>query len=336
VSTSAGAPAGRPHPARRRLGLTALAVVLVAAAGAWRAGPWRHSGFVEYRMPSPMDIPAAVAVAPDGAVWFTIENSDSIGLFRDGQIVKFPKGKPNVEPIGLAVDAGGFAWYTDAAGRAIARIRRDGAITSFRLPTPADKLARLTVAADGAVWFADGTSLSVTRLKNGVFTRFETSSFRATPFGVAVDPGGAVWATLGNANRLERVSPEGRLSELDIPTRGSVPSDIRVDPTGAVWFLEFRANKIGRYAGQRFTEFPVPTPSAGLTGLAIAPDGAVWFAEIRGHALGRLRDGVITEFALPRSDARPFDVAVDAANDVWYTDLSGWLGRLSHERAQAR
>jgi len=79
-----------------------------------------------------------------------------------------------------------------------------------------------------------------------------------------------------------------------------------------------------------------PTPRAGLTGLAVAPDGAVWFAEIRGHALGRLHDGVMAEFPLPRSDARPFDVAVDAANNVWYTDLSGWLGRLSAERARVR
>jgi len=45
---------------------------------------------------------------------------------------------------------------------------------------------------------------------------------------------------------------------------------------------------------------------------------------------------VMAEFPLPRSDARPFDVAVDAANNVWYTDLSGWLGRLSAERARVR
>src|SRR5207302_1835421 len=161
-------------------------------------------GFVEYQMPTSTDIPTAVAVAADGTVWFTIEFSNSIGVLRNGAITKLPKGRQNLEPIGLAVDSHGFAWYTDAPARVIARLSRDG-----------------------------------------------------------------------------------RLTELDVPTRGSAPSDITVDPTGAVWFLEFRGNKIGRYAGGRFTEFPVPTPRAGLTGLAVAPDGAVWFAEIRGHALGR-------------------------------------------------
>jgi virginiamycin B lyase len=97
-----------------------------------------------------------------------------------------------------------------------------------------------------------------------------------------------------------------------------------------------QANKIGRFANGQFTEFPVPTSSAGLTALAIAPDGAVWFTELRGQRLGRLREGVIVEFPLPQSTARPFGIAVDGAGNVWYTDLSGWLGRLSAERARGR
>jgi virginiamycin B lyase len=103
-----------------------------------------------------------------------------------------------------------------------------------------------------------------------------------------------------------------------------------------VWFLEMQANKIGRFANGQFAEFPVPTWSAGLTALAIAPDGAVWFTELRGQRLGRLRDGVIVEFPLPQSNARPFGIAVDGAGNVWYADLSGWLGRLSAERARER
>jgi len=322
---------GRPRP-----WVAVVAIMLVAAALAWRFGPWRPPGFVEYRMPSRTDIPTAVAVAPDGSVWFTIEFSDSIGVLKDGRLRKLPKGRQNLEPIGLAVDAGGFAWYTDAPARAIARITADGAITSYPLAGPVAKLARLAIGPDGSVWFAEGTTFSVTRLKDGRFTRFETNSFSAPPFGVAVDREGGVWATLETVSRLARITRDGTLHELDVPTRGSVPSDIAVDATGAVWFLEFRGNKIGRYADGRFTEFPVPTPRAGLTGLAVAPDGAVWFGELRGHALGRLRDGVVTEFPLPRSDARPFDVAVDRANNVWYTDLSGWLGRLSAQRARSR
>jgi virginiamycin B lyase len=311
--------------------------VIVALAGAiawWRGlfGP----GFVEYRVPVATDIPTAIAVAPDGTVWFTIEFADAIGRLRNGTIERIPKGKQNVEPMGLAVAPDGGVWYTDNRIRAISRMAPDGRITSFTVSTPIARLNRLAIAPDGAVWFADATAFSITRLKDGVFTPHVMPSFRPTPFGVAVDRDGTVWATLQGANKLARIAPGGEVTEIDIPTRASGPSDIAIDQGGAVWFLEFRGNKIGRYAAGRFTEFAVPSPRAGLAGLAVAPDGAVWFGELRAHRLARLREGVIKEFALPRGDARPFGVAVDVAGNVWYADLGGWLGTLPAARGQGR
>src|SRR5206468_560416 len=67
---------------RRRVWLIAAVVVGIAVSVAlvWR--PWSDSAFVEHRMLRRTDIPAAVAVAPDGAVWFVIEMSDAIGVLR--------------------------------------------------------------------------------------------------------------------------------------------------------------------------------------------------------------------------------------------------------------
>ena len=324
-------------PRRRWLTTAVLVIVAAGAVLAGRVGPWWRSGFVEYQMLSASDIPTAVAVAPDGTVWFTIEFSDAIGVLRSGKIEKLPKGKLNVEPMGLAVAPDGTAWYTDSPARAISRMTPDGRITSFELAaTPITKLNRLALGPDGAVWFADSTAFSVTRLRDGIVTPHVLPSFRPNPYGVAVDAQGMAWATLQGASKLARITPDGHVTEIDIPTRASGPSDIAVDAAGAVWFLEFRTNKIGRFANGRFTEFPVPTAKAALTGLAVAPDGSVWFGELRASALGRLRDGIFTEFRLPRADARPFSVAVDRAGNIWYTDLHGWLGKLPAERARAR
>src|SRR2546425_2498344 len=323
---------------RRRVWLVLAALLLVAAVATvlWRLEPWSESGLIEYPMLIRTDIPTAVAVAPDGAVWFTIEFSDAIGVLRNGRIQRLPKGTQNLEPLGLAVDAQGAAWYTDAPARVISRVSPDGAIKSFPLATPIARLGRLAVAPDGAVWFTDATTLSITRLKNGVFTRHDIGSLRSSPFGVAVEAHGTVWATLQEANKLVHISADGRLAQFDVPTRASGLGDVAVDASGAVWFLELRVNKIGRFADGRFTEFTIPTPSAGLTALAAAPDGSLWFTEIRAGQLGRLREGQVSEVRLPRADARPFGLAVDAANNVWYTDLSGWLGMLRADRAKAR
>jgi len=321
---------------RRRASLTVALLLIVAAGLVFVWGPWRDSGFVEHRMLRRTDIPAAIAIAPDGAVWFTIEMSDAIGVHRHGRIERVSKRTQNLETLGLDVDADGSVWYTDGPARAVARMAADGSIRSFPLTTPVVRLGRLAVGSDGAVWFADATTASVTRLKDGVFTRHTSRSADAVPWGVAVEAGGTVWATLPNVNRLARITADEQVTEFDVPTRGSGLGDVAVDARGVVWFVEQQANKIGRFAEGRFTEFAIPTPSPGLIALAVAPDGAVWFTELRSGRLGRLRDGRVTEFRLPRSDARPFGVAVDRANRVWYTDLGGWLGMLRADQATSR
>ena len=320
---------------RRHAWLTVAALVIVAAVLAFVWGPWRDAGFVEHRMLRRTDIPAAIAIAPDGAVWFTIEMSDAIGVHRHGRLERMSKRTQNLETLGLDVDADGGVWYTDSPARAVARMAADGSIRSFPLTTPIARLGRLAVGPDRAVWFADATSASVTRLKDGTFTRHVSRSAGAVPWGVAVEARGTVWATFPNVNRLARIAGDGQVTEFDVPTRGSGLGDVAVDAAGAVWFLEQQANKIGRFADGRFTEFAIPIPSPGLTALAVAPDGAVWFTALRSGRLGRLRDGRVTEFRLPRPGARPFGVAVDRANNVWYTDLGGWLGMLRAEQARS-
>jgi virginiamycin B lyase len=314
-----------------------MLVVVAASLGTlvWRLSLRSEPGFTEFPMLVTTDIPTAIAAAPNGTVWFTIEFSDAIGIFRNGKIDRIRKGAQNLEPLGLAADGAGGAWYTDTPRRAISQVSPDGAVRSFALPTPIVRLGRLAVASDGSVWFADITTASVTRLKDSVFTRHHVGVFGATPYGVAVDTGDGVWSTLQGADLMAYISAEGEVVTVDVPTRNSGLGDIAADRWGAVWFVELRANKIGRFAEGHFTEFTIPTQSAGLTGLAAAPDGSVWFTELSVGKLGRLRDGRVAEFRLPRSGSRPFAVTVDAANNVWYTDLSGWLGMLPASTAKA-
>jgi virginiamycin B lyase len=278
------------------------------------------------------DIPTAIAVAPNGTVWFTIEFSDAIGVFQGGRIQRIRKKDQNLEALGLAADGTDGAWVTDTTARAISRILADGEVRSFPLSTPIARLGRLAVAPDGAVWFADILMASVTRLQNGAFTAHSVGQQGATPYGIALDRSGNVWTTLQGPDKLGRISSRGELTTFDLPTRNSGLGDLAIDQSEAVWFLELRTNKIGRFAEGRFAEFEVPTPSAGLASLAAAPDGSVWFTELGVGKLGQVKNGQVFEFSLPRANSRPFGVAVDATNAVWYTDLRGWLGRLTFSR----
>jgi hypothetical protein len=225
-----------------------LPVLVVVAAGlgalVWRLGPRSERSFNEYPILAKTDIPTALDIGPNGAVWFTIEFSDAIGVFRNGKIDRISKGPENLEPLGLAADGAGGAWYTDTPMRAISHISSDGTIQSFRLSSPIVRLGRLAIAPDGAVWFGDITTASVTRLKDGMFIRHDVSSLGATPYGIAVDPAGVVWTTLQGADQLGWLSTDGQVTALDVPTRNSGLGDISVDRGGRYGFSSCGPTKL--------------------------------------------------------------------------------------------
>jgi len=315
--------------------VVAIAVVIAASVfWRWRHGQGSGGDFVEYPMTVASDIPTTVAASPDNTVWFTIGFADAVGMIRDGKLQRLPKNRKSVEPVGLAVDADGAAWFTDPTEVQISRILPSGEIKSFPLGTPIARLGRLAVAPDGAVWFAESTAYGFTRLKDGVLTRNVPKSVRGGPYGVAVDAKGDVWGTLQSGNQLVKISPGQEIAEYEIPTPGSSPSDVAADGAGNIWVLEFRSNKIAKFSGGKFSEFPVPGEWSGLSGIAAAADGSVWFGMLRLNSIGRLRDGQFKIFALPRKDARPYTIATDKTGNVWYADIGGFVGMLKAEAAK--
>jgi virginiamycin B lyase len=323
---------------RRPLLLAAAGAGLAAiAAGAGffalrASGPSAH--FVEYPVHEGSQMPTAIAVGPDGSVWFTIDLGDAIGRLRNGRIEFLPTGIKLIEPVGLAAAPDGSAWFTDNAAHAISRVADSGEVTRVPLDTPSVRLGRLAVGANGAVWFAEGTGYSISEIRDGQLIRHIYDSPRGGPYGVAVAPDGTAWASLQSGDQIVRVGTDGAVKAFDLPNAASVPSDVAIGPDGAVWFLEYRTNSIGRLADDNIQEFPIGEKAMGLSGLAVAPDGAVWFGLLREGSLGRLRDGQIVHFRLPRTRAKPYTVAIDRDGNIWYADITGYIGMLPAHDAQ--
>lgn len=323
-------------PPRSALGSARLSIFLVVAAMAsllvggfvFQSRQPKQANVTEYAMPVANDTPVAIAAAPDGTMWFSVDFSNVVGRIRNGKVERLTKPGNNVDALGLAVDGKGNAWYGDAPAGAILRIAPDGTQQATPLGTAIARIGRMAASPDGSIWFAESTAYSVTQLKDGKLVRHELDETRG-PFGVTVAPDGTAWATLQGSNGLLRIAPDGKMQEFEIPTRGAGPSDIAVGPDGAVWFLQFRTNRIGRYANGQFTEFPVPEVLGAISGLVVTVSGDVWFGAIRGAALAKLRDGRVTVYKLPRQDARPFTLALDPAGHVWYADIRGFVGMMA-------
>lgn len=309
------------------IAIALLAVLAAAALWYWRAHRDRLQ-VVEYALNAGKDTPIAIAAAPDGSVWFTLDSADVLGVVRGGKVERVARGAASVEPAGIGVDAHGNVFATDPNGIAITKLAANGQVSAIALGTPIARLGRLAVAADDAVWFAEATRYSFTRLKDGVLTRNNFDSVRGGPYGVAAAKDGAVWGSLQSGNQLVRIGVDGKLTEFDVPTRGGGPTDIAVDANGDVWFLEFRGNKLGRFSAGKFTEYAMPEGVNGLSGLAVGRDGTVWFGVLRAGSLGRWRDGKIEILRLPRERARPYSLTADATGAIWYADISGYVGKV--------
>jgi streptogramin lyase len=135
---------------RNRTMLFALALIVatVVAGAGWYGLRPSVPNVVEYKMLEQRDIPTALAVAPDGTVWFTIDFSNAVGRLRNGKIERLPKQSNNVDALGIGVDANGNAWFADAPAIAILRISPGGELKSF-LRYPIARLGRLAVRRTG-------------------------------------------------------------------------------------------------------------------------------------------------------------------------------------------
>src|SRR5947207_1197699 len=149
VSTARRSSFGFPFGLRRVAGVVVLLVGLPALSLASSVGT--ASGAIavvtNYTHPS-VDGPAEIAVGPDGALWFTNADNDSIGrITTTGAITNFTD--PSLHfPFGITAGPDGAMWFTNLDSNSIGRITTTGTITSYTAAS-VDKPRDITVGPDG-------------------------------------------------------------------------------------------------------------------------------------------------------------------------------------------
>jgi sugar lactone lactonase YvrE len=101
-------------------------------------------------------------------------------------------------------------------------------------------------------------------------------------FNIITGPDGNLWFTDNRGNKIGEISPAtGRVTEYNIPTKGSYPIGIAAGPDGNLWFTESTGNKIAKISPSsgKITEYNIATQMAAVDGIAAGPDGNLWFTE---------------------------------------------------------
>lgn len=99
----------------------------------------------------------SIAAGPDGALWFTMSDTDAIaGISTSGKLQTFT-GRGIDQPEGIVAGPDGALWFTNQNGNSIGRITTDGQIQTFTDPELHNPYG-ITVGPDHAIWFtaADG------------------------------------------------------------------------------------------------------------------------------------------------------------------------------------
>jgi formylglycine-generating enzyme required for sulfatase activity/streptogramin lyase len=232
--------------------------------------------------------PGPIAVAPDGTVWVAELRGDRvIGLDPREPAARraIPLLTTFTQPRALVSRSDGTLLLAQTGKGLLAAVETPppGRIHEIRLPVLNSAPGALALTSEGRLWFALQNLDQIGRLDPNLILAVEVRSLHTTHNGLpgaVATPGGDVWFTFGDSNRLARVTSNFVVTEFPLPTSGAFPRDPVVGKDGAIWFLEAKARRIGRMEAAppyRVAELDLQGVTTEPRGLAVAPDGALWF-----------------------------------------------------------
>jgi len=195
-----------------------------------------------------------IIAGSDGNMWVGLLEGRIARVTPSGIVtyysLGFPIPIPGIGgPYSLALGSDGNVWYSLLPLAVVGKITPDGAVTNY--PTPGVASLAIGAGSDGALWFvgSGGTGGIVARITTqGELQTIGQSS--ASAVGVGAAPDGSVWFAEDGTEKIGRVTPEGVVTELDLPgppsgfPRGAF--DVLSGPDGNLWYVRRGENRIGR------------------------------------------------------------------------------------------
>ena len=209
----------------------------------------------EWDVPTPDSHPHDPALAPDGAFWYTGQQSNTLGRLDPvtGKVREFHLKMPNSGPHGLVADRAGNIWFTANSKGYIGKLNpRTGQVTEYTLPDKgADDPHTPVFDQEGTLWFTVQGGNAVGRLdpRTGMIILKKVPTPRALPYGIAVNSKGVPFFCEFGTNRLAGLtrkrwtSPNIRCRRVHgrdgSPSRRTIWSTTPTSPAG-IWDVSIR------------------------------------------------------------------------------------------------
>jgi virginiamycin B lyase len=192
--------------------------------------------------------PHGLAIAPDGAVWWTGKEGDVIGRLDPAtgrmRVFQLPQGS---QPIYIASGCGAM-YFTELNGSRIGRITNAGHITEYPTPTPSAR--PIAVAPRHCkVWFSEeaGHHFGVLDPRTARIKEYPLPNPGDELAALAFDRTGSLWLQFRTPDAFGRVDAHKRVHMLALPTKNAVMHRIILGPGGNMWFTELMTDKVGYF-----------------------------------------------------------------------------------------
>jgi virginiamycin B lyase len=241
----------------------------------------------EWEVPTPDSRPHDPAVAPDGSLWYTGQQSNTLGRLdpKTGKIREYQIETSGSGPHGLAADKEGNIWFTANYKGYIGRLNPEtGAVSVYPMPDPAARDPHTPVFDQkGLLWFTVQNGNFVGRLdpQTGVIRLRPSPTPNSRPYGIAVSPQGIPFYCEFGTNKLAGVDPDTMEIKEYILPQGARPRRLTITHE-AVYYTDFSRGYLGRLDPQtgKIEEWASPGgPNSQPYGIAAAPDGTIWYSE---------------------------------------------------------
>jgi virginiamycin B lyase len=162
------------------------------------------------------------------------------------------------------------------------------------------------------------------------FTGYTVPTAHAAPNDITNGPDGNFWFVESSANKIGRITPNGRITEFALPASKGKPYTITTGPDRALWFTYSNGIRggIGRITTRgSLTYFPTTSTPLDIT---TGPDRALWFT--CGQCIGRITtSGRINIFNLrERTSVLPQQIVTGPDGALWFTESMGnAIGRMT-------
>ena len=271
--------------------------------------------------------PGALAVGPDGNVWYTESIGSRLGyLTPSGFSTDFWTG---IEAGGITAGPDGNVWFT---GQSVYSITTAGAVHGTGLVLGTLGAAGIVTGPDGAIWFTEEGDYKIGRVTtDGSLVEYPLGD-NLEPWAIIVGPDGNLWFTVVGytAQYIGRITPAGEITEFMLaPTPTLVGQGLAIGADGNIWFtasdqFNHTAAKIGRIDIQgNITLYDLPNRECAPAGITAGADGNLWFVESATDRIGRVTTaGEITEFQLPTRGADVTSLVTTSDGTLWFGESS--------------